>query len=328
MPFRVWGQRYGSEIILMLCYHQKRPYASATSRTFFWAGVVLVLLALVLWPGVRANAQSNFTGMIKPLDCANYTGTDADYSTSYSTLFRDTEDGRTTGYYEGIGSHPGVDIDRLSSGQGDVGAPIRAIYDGYVSSAWQNVSTGCGKDWGYCLIIKHTDIPDAGTIYSCYAHMSRFDKDWKQGQFIAKGTTLGYVGNTGHSTGSHLHFQIDKDYSDYGGCHPWYPSNVNTIDTNGIVLKHSINPMKFVQDHSNASGGVFDPSNVYVSLSGSDASNGSSGAPYRTIKHAIDMASATQATIYIAPGSYGEKISTSKHIHFVTNGNGTVQTGG
>jgi len=74
--------------------------------------------------------------------------------------------------------------------------------------------------------------------------------------------------------------------------------------------------------------GVLDPTNVYVSLSGSDTSNGSSGAPFRTIKYAIDMASATQATIYIAPGSYGEKISTSKHIHFVTNGNGTVQTGG
>lgn len=76
-------------------------------------------------------------------------------------------------------------------------------------------------------------------------------------------------------------------------------------------------------------GGVSDPTNIYVSLSGNDASNGTSGAPVRTIKYAIDQASTTQpVTIYIAPGSYGEKISTTKHIHFVTNGSGTVQTGG
>ena len=74
---------------------------------------------------------------------------------------------------------------------------------------------------------------------------------------------------------------------------------------------------------------VSDPANIYVSLSGSDASNGSASNPFRTIKHAIDMASAGGATIYIAPGSYGEKNSSSgKHIHFVVNGTGSVQTGG
>ena len=69
---------------------------------------------------------------------------------------------------------------------------------------------------------------------------------------------------------------------------------------------------------------------LYVSLSGNDASNGSSVAPFRTIKHAIDAASATQATtIHIAPGTYGEKNSCSgKHIHFVVNGTGAVRTGG
>ena len=68
---------------------------------------------------------------------------------------------------------------------------------------------------------------------------------------------------------------------------------------------------------------------IYVSLGGSDGSNGSIGSPFRTIKHAIDAASGTQpVTIHIAPGSYGEKIGTSKHIHFVTNGSGTVRIGG
>lgn len=79
----------------------------------------------------------------------------------------------------------------------------------------------------------------------------------------------------------------------------------------------------------NTNGGTGSNTEIYVALSGNDASNGSSGSPFRTIKHAIDVASGTQSvTIHIAPGSYGEKIGTGKHIHFVVNGSGTVQTGG
>ncbi len=67
---------------------------------------------------------------------------------------------------------------------------------------------------------------------------------------------------------------------------------------------------------------------LYVSTSGNDSNNGSSGAPYRTVKHAVDQASSQAVTIHIAPGTYGEKISTSKHIHFVVNGTGAVHIGG
>jgi len=57
--------------------------------------------------------------------------------------------------------------------------------------------------------------------------------------------------------------------------------------------------------------------------------DGSTGNPYSTVKAAVDKANATQpVTIHIKPGTYGEKIGTGKHIHFVTNGNGTVRIGG
>ena len=68
---------------------------------------------------------------------------------------------------------------------------------------------------------------------------------------------------------------------------------------------------------------------IYVSLSGNDSNNGSSGSPFRTVARAIVQANATQpVTIHISLGTYGEKISTGKHIHFVTNGSGTVRIGG
>lgn len=288
------------------------------------------ILLLFLFSGVllsKTEAQSGFTGMVKPIDCANYTGTNADYSTSFSTLYRDNYLG--TSYYEGIGSHPGVDIDRLSNGQGDSGAPIVAVYDGTVANVLYEENNH-GSGWGNCLVIMHTNIPDAGTIYSCYGHMVRFEGSWSTGQNVKKGQVIGYVGTTGNSTGPHLHFQLDKDYSDYNHFHPWFPTKpitTDTPDTNGNVLNHTINPLRFVQDH--LAGSVGSTTDIYVSLSGNDVSNGSSGSPFRTIKHAIDAASGTQpVTIHIAPGSYGEKIGTGKHIHFVVNGTGAVQTGG
>ena len=56
---------------------------------------------------------------------------------------------------------------------------------------------------------------------------------------------------------------------------------------------------------------------------------GAQASPYSTVKAAVDRASSTQAvTIHIKPGVYSEKIGTSRRIHFVTNGPGTVRIGG
>lgn len=56
---------------------------------------------------------------------------------------------------------------------------------------------------------------------------------------------------------------------------------------------------------------------------------GTQANPYSTVRAAVNRASATQAVvIHIKPGTYSEKIGTSKHIQFVTNGSGTVRIGG
>ena len=68
---------------------------------------------------------------------------------------------------------------------------------------------------------------------------------------------------------------------------------------------------------------------IWIDGGYSGVQTGTQANPYNTVKAAIDRASATQpVTIHIVPGTYSEKINTSKHIHFVTNGSGTVHIGG
>ena len=77
-------------------------------------------------------------------------------------------------------------------------------------------------------------------------------------------------------------------------------------------------------------GGGGNDTDIYVDKgNNAQGQDGSTGNPYNTVKAAVDRANATQpVTIHVVPGTYSEKITTSKHIHFVTNGSGTVHIGG
>jgi LysM repeat protein len=88
--------------------------------------------------------------------------------------------------------HAGIDI------ADDVGAVVRAAKTGRVAFA------GWWGGYGYTVVLEH------GQGYtSLYGHLS--DYAVAVGQHVAAGQTIGYVGNTGNSTGPHLHFEIRKD---------------------------------------------------------------------------------------------------------------------
>ena len=75
------------------------------------------------------------------------------------------------------------------------GTPIRATADGVV------VYVGWQSAYGRIIKIKH----DFG-IETRYAHLSKFRV--KNGQRVSRGQHIGDMGNTGRSTGTHLHYEI------------------------------------------------------------------------------------------------------------------------
>lgn len=94
--------------------------------------------------------------------------------------------------------HRGVDI----TGSGVYGAPIVAACSGVVTKSEYHSSYG-----NYVMI-------DHGSGYATlYAHCSRLAVS--VGQEVKAGQVIGYVGNTGHSFGAHLHFETLKDGTRY-----------------------------------------------------------------------------------------------------------------
>jgi LysM repeat protein len=77
------------------------------------------------------------------------------------------------------------------------GSPIVAADSGYVIKA----SHGWNGGYGRMVMIDH-----GNGLVSLYAHMNTIYV--RQGENIAKGKQLGTVGNTGRSTGPHLHFEV------------------------------------------------------------------------------------------------------------------------
>lgn len=67
-----------------------------------------------------------------------------------------------------------------------------------------NDKTGCS--YGNYVKIKHNG------YYTLYAHMKYNSVTVKVGQKVSRGQVIGYMGNTGHSFGAHLHFEVrDKN---------------------------------------------------------------------------------------------------------------------
>ncbi|BFD46400.1 MAG: peptidoglycan DD-metalloendopeptidase family protein [Rickettsia endosymbiont of Sergentomyia squamirostris] len=87
--------------------------------------------------------------------------------------------------------HKGVDF------AAPTGTPIYAAGNGVITEI------GWKSGYGKFIEIKHSQ-----NLSTAYAHASNFAKNLKLGSIVKQGQVIAYVGSTGRTTGSHLHYEV------------------------------------------------------------------------------------------------------------------------
>tara|TARA_R110001583_G_scaffold48974_1_gene153422 strand:+ start:743 stop:2074 length:1332 start_codon:yes stop_codon:yes gene_type:complete len=170
----------------------KRIKMIKKSNTSVWAHLKLILIFPVL-----------IISMLS-FDYSETNIGDSESKTEFISPIRPSVDVRVTSLY-GKRMHPikkkmlfhkGIDI------AAPIGTPIYAIADGLVKK--MQTKHVEGKAYGRFIIIQHD-----GDFESLYSQMNSYKVS--MAQKVKKGDVLGYVGSSGISTGSHLHFEIKKE---------------------------------------------------------------------------------------------------------------------
>lgn len=86
-------------------------------------------------------------------------------------------------------NHDGVDI------AVPIGTPVKSVYPGSI------VFAGTASGYGNFISVKHSN-----GLYTNYGHLSKIY--FNVGQNVDAGTVIGASGNSGRSTGPHLHFEV------------------------------------------------------------------------------------------------------------------------
>ena len=104
-------------------------------------------------------------------------------------------------YYSDGKLHRAIDL------RAAVGTPVYAAEDGTVDwvQTWDGRSTRGDQSYGNLVRIRHADY-NGGKLQTLYAHLK--ESKVKYGQTVKEGELIGYSGNTGNSTGPHLHFEV------------------------------------------------------------------------------------------------------------------------
>lgn len=89
------------------------------------------------------------------------------------------------------GNHKGIDI------AGELGTDIFVVDDGIVVRSYYSQS------YGHAIFVKH-----ANGLETVYAHLN--ERFVQENDKVLKGELIGKMGNTGHSSGVHLHFEIHE----------------------------------------------------------------------------------------------------------------------
>jgi len=133
--------------------------------------------------------------------------------------------------YNGRFSHAGENA--LDFGL-DVGDKVYAAREGVVAKVVEHNSKGCAnprcRDYSNHVTIYHED-----GSFAEYVHLQKNGGKVKVGQVVSKGDLIGISGNTGWSSGPHLHFMIYQMKADGGRVS--FPTKFRTKTSSSIYLK-------------------------------------------------------------------------------------------
>lgn len=155
-------------------------------------------------------------------------GNSGGYLPSGTTFYRPTKSGRISSeygwrtLYGKPNNHAGIDIATPT------GTPVYSVAPGRVAKVVYS-NSGCGNQ-----IIVHHDI-NKKYYTSYYCHLNTIGV--KAGTIVTSNTVIGQSGNTGNSTGPHLHLVLatGRWYTDY---YSYYG--------NGGLVGHSFNPRNVI----------------------------------------------------------------------------------
>ena len=127
-----------------------------------------------------------------------------DYLAGVGTLL-DYNCGENT--YDG---HRGLDIEILNFFEMDEGVPLLSAAPGMViyshDGEYDRNTEAISGNISNTVILSHSDGSD-----SCYLHMRKNSVAVANGDSVAAGDTIGFIGSSGYSTGPHIHFQIQQN---------------------------------------------------------------------------------------------------------------------
>ena len=166
----------------------------------------------------RARIREAYQNAAKT--CSSATGASGDtsaFSSKPQLFYPMLPDTYTISSEYGYRTHPTLGIQKLHAGQdmaAPVGTPIYAAAAGTVTTAGMVDGTGT-------VTIKHEI--DGQVWYTSYLHMYEDGIYVKAGDTVTAGQMIAGVGNTGRSSGSHLHFEVrtKDDTADESTVEPW-----------------------------------------------------------------------------------------------------------
>lgn len=127
------------------------------------------------------------------------------------------------------GKHKGIDI------AAPEGEKIVSVSDGKVTKSYYS------NTYGHVVFVEHPE-----GYETVYAHLSK--RMVNEGEAVKKGQTLGIIGNTGVSTGTHLHFELHEGEWTYNKEHALDPLFVFDLPNSTIHAEHDHSQME--QDSS------------------------------------------------------------------------------